>query len=57
MIIIERKIDKIDLKSRKPRKLFDDKTGRALNVNEAKIDFGSAYRWKKLGNLFFYWTS
>ena len=31
--------DKIDLKSKKPRKLFDDKTGRALNVNEAKIDF------------------
>ena len=31
--------DKIDLKSKKPRKLFDDKTGSALNVNEAKIDF------------------
>ena len=31
--------DKIDLKSKKPRKLFDDKTGKALNVNEAKIDF------------------
>ena len=31
--------DKIDLKSKKPRKLFDDKTGNALNINEAKIDF------------------
>ena len=31
--------DKIDLKSKKPRKLFDDKTGKALNVNEAKIEF------------------
>ena len=31
--------DKIDLRSKKPRRLFDDKTGKALNVNEAKIDF------------------
>ena len=26
-------------KSKKPRKLFDDKSGRAFNVNEAQIDF------------------
>ena len=31
--------DDIDYRSKKPRKLFDEKSGRALNVNEAQIDF------------------
>ena len=29
----------LDGASKKPRKLFDENTGKALNVNEAKLDF------------------
>ena len=31
--------DEIDYRSKEPRTLFDEKSGRALNVNEAQIEF------------------